>query len=376
MKGKERNLNLDLIRCMAIFFVLSVHFFYNNEFYGVPVMGRRMFIMVVMRTLFVICVPLFLLLTGYLCNRKMPSRGYYRGIRHTLMLYVLLALICLAARTFLFHEDLSPIRWITAILDFSACRYGWYVEMYIGLFLLIPFLNVLYHGLDTQKKKLALVLTCLLLTTAPSLTNIFDWTTPGFWRDPSTATGYAQILPDWWTLFYPVTYYFIGAYLSEYDIKISRRVNFAVLLGCVLLFSGFNIYRCAGEKFIWEESFVDWGGFENVIDSVLCFVLLSHLNLSRCKRPVRAVIIKISELSLGIYLASAVTDQVLYPWLNRTVPDMIYRLNYYPLVVPATFLMALVIAQLAAWLLIPLERGLDRLIARRKRALAGASSPQ
>ncbi len=61
MKGKERNLNLDLIRCAAVFFVLSVHFFYNNEFYGVPVMGRRMYLMVVMRTLFVICVPLFLL---------------------------------------------------------------------------------------------------------------------------------------------------------------------------------------------------------------------------------------------------------------------------------------------------------------------------
>lgn len=368
MNAKSRNLNLDLIRCVAVFFVLSVHFFYNNEFYGVPVMGFRMYIMVVMRTLFVVCVPLFLLLTGYLCNRKMPSRKYYKGIRHTLEVYLLIGILCIIFRRFVFLEELSLGQCIIAILDFSACRYGWYVEMYIGLFLLIPFLNVLYHGLDTQKKKLALVLTCLLLTTVPSLTNIYDLHTPSFWLDPSLATSYAQILPDWWTLFYPITYYFIGAYLCEFDWKISRQRNLMLLMGCVLLFSGFNIYRCAGQKFIWAESFVDWGGFENVIDSVLCFVLLSHLNLSRCKKPVRVVITKISELSLGIYLASAITDQFLYPWLNSTVPHMILRLNYYPLVVPATFLMALIISQLTQWLLLPLNRGLDSLISRYKRS--------
>lgn len=69
---KKRNINIDLIRCCAIFAVISVHFFRNNGFYTEPVIGWRMYLMVFMRTTFMICVPLFLLITGYLMNRKEP----------------------------------------------------------------------------------------------------------------------------------------------------------------------------------------------------------------------------------------------------------------------------------------------------------------
>ena len=36
---KERNLNADLIRCVAVFSVVSVHFLKNNGFYSTPVDG-------------------------------------------------------------------------------------------------------------------------------------------------------------------------------------------------------------------------------------------------------------------------------------------------------------------------------------------------
>lgn len=75
----KRNLNLDLIRSIAVFSVLSVHFFLNNGFYEYPVDGGRMYMMVAMRTFFMICVPLFLILTGYLMNKKKLSIEYFSG---------------------------------------------------------------------------------------------------------------------------------------------------------------------------------------------------------------------------------------------------------------------------------------------------------
>ena len=39
---KERNLNADLIRCVAVFSVVSVHFLKNNGFYSTPVDGGDM----------------------------------------------------------------------------------------------------------------------------------------------------------------------------------------------------------------------------------------------------------------------------------------------------------------------------------------------
>ena len=38
-------------------------------------------------------------------------------------------------------------------LNYEVIPYGWYIEMYICLFLLIPFLNLIYKCLDTQRKK-------------------------------------------------------------------------------------------------------------------------------------------------------------------------------------------------------------------------------
>lgn len=36
---KERDLNADLIRCVAVYSVLSVHFLLNTGFYSTPVVG-------------------------------------------------------------------------------------------------------------------------------------------------------------------------------------------------------------------------------------------------------------------------------------------------------------------------------------------------
>ena len=63
---KERNLNADLIRCVAVFSVVSVHFLKNNGFYSTPVVGWDMLLMCIYRSFFMACVPLFLMLTGFL----------------------------------------------------------------------------------------------------------------------------------------------------------------------------------------------------------------------------------------------------------------------------------------------------------------------
>ena len=76
LKLEKRNINLDVIRCIAVFSVISVHFFNNTEFYQQIVSGKRMYCMVIMRTFFMICVPLFLILTGFLMSKKELNRKY------------------------------------------------------------------------------------------------------------------------------------------------------------------------------------------------------------------------------------------------------------------------------------------------------------
>lgn len=101
---KQRNINLDIIRCIAVIFVLSVHFYLNLGFYDIPCIGKRMWILCILRTGFITCVPLFLMLTGYLMNKKELSLVYYKGIQKTYCIYVLISIACLIFRTVYKHE--------------------------------------------------------------------------------------------------------------------------------------------------------------------------------------------------------------------------------------------------------------------------------
>ena len=55
----KRNLNADLIRCVAVFSVISVHFLLNGGFYKQEVCGIPMLMMCMYRSFFMTCVPLF-----------------------------------------------------------------------------------------------------------------------------------------------------------------------------------------------------------------------------------------------------------------------------------------------------------------------------
>lgn len=65
---------------------------------------------------------------------------YYRGIIKTVIIYLLACILGLLYRVIVEHEGLSLSNAISEILCFSAVEYAWYIEMYIGLFVMIPFL--------------------------------------------------------------------------------------------------------------------------------------------------------------------------------------------------------------------------------------------
>lgn len=50
---RKRNINIDLIKCIAVFSVISVHFFLNSGFYS-KIITDKMYIAIIFRTLFMI----------------------------------------------------------------------------------------------------------------------------------------------------------------------------------------------------------------------------------------------------------------------------------------------------------------------------------
>ena len=320
---KEKDLSLDIVRIFAVFTVISVHFFLNNGFYNQPMVGKRMLIMTIGRTFFMVCVPLFILLTGYLMGNKKVSRKYYAGLKKTIGIYILASIACMLFNRVYAHRIYGVKGIILSILKFSGAPYSWYVEMYIGLFLMIPFLNLIYKGLDSKKKKQVLVFTFLILTAFPSILNIFDFNNTHWWYQASADGVYQKILPEWWKRIYPLTYYFIGNYLKEYGLKLNIRKSIVYLIVLTVGLGTFCFYRSYASGFVWGD-WADYPSLVIVIMSVLVFHILRKIGkrMNNFPQPIKNLIGKMSGLVLGTYLVSYIFDSIIYNKLNSCTSNI------------------------------------------------------
>ncbi len=327
---KKRNINLDLIRFVAILSVISVHFIRNIGFYGVPINGIWLSMAAFFRTFFMVCVPLFLLLTGYLMNKKELSKGYYLGIFRIIFIFLSAKLIYLLIDNFYFHNIDSFTTVLRHIFSYSNVAYyddySWYVNMYFGLFLLIPFLNLIYNNLKTKKQKHILILTLLFLTSVSSL-NVKNIT----------------FIPDWWGGIYPLTYYFIGAYIKEYGFNLKKHFSLISIILITLISSIFYLILSYNKLFITRE-FNDYRGPINFILSILVFGFLLNLDLFKIPAKVKSFIIKVSELSFGMYLFSYIIDKVVYDKLNSLILEINNRFIYGLIIIPLVFFVSLVLS--------------------------------
>ena len=249
---KNRLHGIDVVRTTAILFVVILHAVSLSGFIddtASPMWALALYL----RHLSFSCVPLFLMLSGYLQNRKKFCAAYYRGIIPLYLSYIVISVLCAAVHAINEYKNGAAVSFgsaVYSILNFSANPYAWYFEMYIGLFLLIPFLNMIYHGIHTRKGKHILLLSLILLTILPD-------TVAGFSPYYGVGSGVAlDIFPDFFKSLYPVTYYFVGCYIAEFQPKLRGIQKLlalcAPMLPCGLVFLYTNLrgeyawYMCNG----------------------------------------------------------------------------------------------------------------------------------
>ena len=341
-KIQNRVPSMDLLRCTALFFVIAVHFFLHTGYYEWPVDGLRMYIMTLLRSYLMICVPLFIVLSGYLTCKKTISLGYYRKIIYTIGIYVLASACCYAYKVLFSNDVFSLSVFIKGLMSFSSAPYAWYVEMYLGLFLLTPLLNSLYNGLKSQREKQVLLGTMILLTAMPLVVNIYiddlEW-----FADPASSQDYVKILPTYWTGLYPVTYYFIGCYLREFKLKLTARSNLLLSVLVFFINGTFNYYRSHGACFIkgpWQE----YGSFLIMVQTVLVFSFFDALQEHHFPKWAARILPKMAGSCFGAYLLSWIFDVTIYKFLTERVSPMPLRIGYLPLTTLLVFICSMVLS--------------------------------
>lgn len=314
----QRSCSVDVVRIVATLLVISVHFFLNNGYYNYPMEGKRMFVMTLIRSLCMSCVPLFMILTGYLSYRKKLRGRYYQGVVKTACIYVLASFACAIYKVLAQQMTYTPMEILNGLRQFTLANYSWYIEMYFGLFLLAPFINLLYHGLESRRQKQVLILTMIFLTAVPVFVN-------------------------WWSGIYPVTYYLLGAYIREYGFPFKKWVAAILLPVTVTALAIVCFHESSGGYFRWG-SYQAYEGLPCLVISMMIFGLLIDLPTQNWPDLIKKLMEKTANLCLGVYLLSYISDSILYPILNSHVSDVIYRLEYMPLMVPCVFLCSLALS--------------------------------
>lgn len=213
----EREPGIDLFRLLGLLFVNGLHACLYNGFYNAPQAGFAIWLANSIRWLFFGCNGMFMLLTGYLKTTKPWGKSYYHGLFTVLMGYVLTCVISYPVRYFLLGEKNGLLVWVERFFTFS--NYAWYIEMYIGLILISPVLNLALDRMQSPKTVWLLAGSVLLVTTLPTITPL-------------------NLLPDWWTGMYPVGYYMIGAAIRRTKPNIPAAVG---LLGAALCAMGLGL---------------------------------------------------------------------------------------------------------------------------------------
>ncbi len=341
---KKYDPRLDLIRAVSTLCVLFAHFIDFTGIYEIDIPIAQRALGVWLRMLLGCCVGMFLMLTGWLCSEKKLSGRYYLGFLRIYEIFLISSVFTFLYQIFVEHEQLSLSYMIGSIINVYSCPYAWYLLMYMGLFLMIPFLNLAFNGLETDRQRLVLVGTFLYLSILPSALNMK-----------------MQLLSVWWKNLYPIAYYYTGAYLRRRRPRLPVPKLLALLVASVSAFVALD-YALYGPSGSWAIVVTYHDSWQCYITAVISFLLLLRLGEQMPARLGSAAK-RLAELSLAVYLLSGITDAYIYPRLRAAVAPGRLLLCMVPVSL-LSFAGALLLARLAVLIQKPLDRLVHKLLYR------------
>lgn len=339
MDKKQRLIGPDIIRCIAVCSVLFIHMLSYAVKFNDGLRTPKWCVYVALHYFVMICVPLFLMLTGFFSSKKKLSKAYYAGLLPVLISYLVIAAGCIILRA-VYGEQLTILRSLLYIFNFTANDYAWYVEMYIGLFLIIPFLNMAAQGLQSKRQWHALIAVLLVMTALPEISNSII-----------LQNTRIDVIPDYWTAIYPITYYFIGAYIARFRPKIKKGVCALLILLSLSLQTAF-CYAFSTAEYAWWVIH-GFGALPVAFTAYLVFLLFC--DIEKMPAIIAYPIRSIAVCSFEMYLLSYVTDKVVYKHL--------------PLPGIAAYVVNIALCFVSAWVLrlvlVPLSSALTNAVKRR-----------
>lgn len=340
MNFSKRNINIDIIKTFSLLLVIGLHFFLYIKFYSVEyTLISIPFITV--RNITMTCVPLFIVVTGYLNKDKTWNRKYYLNIGRIYLLYSLAIFILTLVNN---KYAINTILLKTTLINILNYKYyGWYINMYVGLMLIAPIINISFKNMTDITRKHAILNIILAISIPVTLLNLF-------YGIRYSILGY--ILPNWWSLTWPLLYYIIGVCFSYNKNILNRNSKFTLkLLAITSILSALIYYKFQ----IYVESGLHINIFIVIITTCI-FSWLLNLDIN-INSKLRTFIIFVSNNTLLAYLLSYIIDNITYPFVNQ-ITNMTMRLSLFPIVVILNFILTIILVVIVRIILSVLSKSI------------------
>jgi len=331
---KKISSGIDFIKAVAVFFVVCVHFFLHSGFYQQQHSAFTMIFWGGIRNIFFLCVPLFLITTGYLQRKKTVTKKFYMGIIPILSSYFFIALISILFKVFYLGQTGDFLYFLYSITNFSANNYAWYVCMFTGLYLLIPFLNGAYNSLTKKNHKYVLIAVLFLISSVVSF---------NFYHTCFNQGSY--MFNEYWTSLYPFLYYFIGAFIGEYKNEITNKIKkryFLIMFLISVFVQTFYIFIRQKNGYFPATFFGEYNSVFVVVSATLLFLTLFNIDIKNSffKKLLRSI----SKNTLEIYLFSFIFDTVIYGYFSKYFASFSAFNNYAFVFVVLSFVLSYICA--------------------------------
>ncbi|WP_314407042.1 acyltransferase family protein [uncultured Gemella sp.] len=340
MNFSKRNINIDIIKTLALLLVIGLHFFLYTKFYSIEYTLISI-PFVTVRNITMTCVPLFIVVTGYLNKDKTWNRKYYLNIGRIYLLYSFAMFILTLVDN---KYAINTILFKTTLINILHYKYyGWYINMYVGLMLIAPIINISFKNMTDITRKHAMLNIILAISIPVTLLNLF-------YDIRYSILGY--ILPNWWSLTWPLLYYIIGVCFSYNKNILNRNSKFTLkLLAITSILSALVYYKFQ----IYVESGLHINIFIVIITTCI-FSWLLNLDIN-VNSKLRTSIIFVSNNTLLAYLLSYIVDNITYPFVNQ-ITNTTIRFSLFPVVVALNFILTIILVIIVRIILSTLSKSI------------------
>lgn len=277
-KNMDRKSNFELLRILAMLGVIILH--YNNPNSGggllfVKSLSINYWFLNAVESIFICAVNLFMIISAYFMASS-NKRDLWKPIQ--LLAQVIIFSVSKYALISILKSNFSIRGLIGALIPSN-----YFVILYIVVFIISPYINLIFEHLDSRKRKLFICTLILLFSVYPTIVDVLIEVTKHSFNGLSSIGMYGSQYG--YSIVNFALCYCVGAYIrfeSEHISKFNTSKLVVGLLACVTAMTIWSVINDSigyfTEKTAWEYC------NPLVIMSAVCaFLLFKRINIKNSK---------------------------------------------------------------------------------------------